>query len=135
MCDSECKPKGGCHCRGGVLRGFIQPLILFHLAKQPTHGYELMEALNQTDDLASSDPGNLYRILNNLEKEGLVISSWDTNSAGPARKVYELTEDGKANLTAWTVNLRETRKKLDAFLTDYEQYFIEERKQKNGTKT
>jgi len=133
MCDSDLKHSEGCHCRGGLLRGFIQPLILLQLAKQPVHGYELMEGLDKSGGLASSDPGNLYRILRNLEDEGLVISKWDTTGTGPARRVYELTEDGHTNLAAWVANLNETRKKLDAFLLDYKKYFNTERKEKNGT--
>jgi PadR family transcriptional regulator PadR len=133
MCESDCKQSRGCHCRGGMLRGFVQPHILFHLAKHPAHGYELMEALDKTGDLASSDPGNLYRILHNLEDQGLVVSNWDTSGAGPARKVYELTEDGRSNLANWVKSLRETREKLDSFLSDYEQYFIDERKSENET--
>jgi len=89
--------------------------------------------LDKSGGLASSDPGDLYRILRNLEDEGLVISKWDTTGTGPARRVYELTEDGHTNLAAWVANLNETRKKLDAFLLDYKKYFNTERKEKNGT--
>lgn len=113
----------GCGCRGGFLRGFIQPQLLLELAKQPSHGYELLETLGQAGDLASADPGNLYRILRGLEDEGLVRSKWDTNGAGPARRVYELTELGIEHLEKWVVKLHDTRTRLDDFLKDYETYF------------
>ena len=129
MCESDHKATEGCQCRGGVLRGVIQPRLLLQLAKQPAHGYELMDILNQTGDLGSSDPGNLYRILRGLEEDGLVNSNWDTSGAGPARRVYELTEDGFKSLDAWVVNLQETQQKLDGFLADYE-IFSNERSRK-----
>ena len=129
MCEPGHKPSEGCRCR--LLRGFIQPRLLLQLAKQPAHGYELMETLGQTGDLASSDPGNLYRVLRGLEEEGLVRSNWDTSGAGPARRVYELTEEGLEYLDAWVVNLRETRRKLDDFLADYANQFSNERNSKN----
>jgi len=127
MCNNAKGSAGGCHCRGGLLRGFIQPRLLLQLAKQPAHGYELMETLNQAGDLASSDPGNLYRELRGLEEEGLVRSNWDTSGAGPARRVYKLTEEGIEYLDAWVVNLRDTRRKLDDFLADYKKQFPIER--------
>ena len=127
MCEPGHKPSEGCRCRGGLLRGFIQPLILLQLAKQPAHGYELIEILGQPGDLASSDPGNLYRILRGLEEEGLVQSNWDTSGPGPARRVYEITKEGIEFLESWVVNLRETRRKLDDFLGDYEDHFSIER--------
>jgi poly-beta-hydroxybutyrate-responsive repressor len=130
MCESGHKTTEGCRCRGGVLRGVTQPRLLLQLAKQPAHGYELMEVLDKTGELGSSDPGNLYRILRGLEEDGLVCSNWDTSGAGPARRVYELTEDGFTSLDSWVANLRETRLKLDAFLADYENYFSKERKSK-----
>jgi len=131
MCEPGHKSHEGCRCRVGLLRGFIQPQLLLQLAKQPAHGYELMETLGQTGDLASADPGNLYRILRSLEDEGLVRSNWDTSGVGPARRVYELTEEGIEYLEAWVVNLRDTRRKLDDFLADYENQFSIERNNKN----
>jgi PadR family transcriptional regulator, regulatory protein PadR len=122
---------GRCHDRGGMLRGFVQPRLLLRVARHPTHGYELMEFLAAGEDVASSDPGNLYRILRTLEEEGLVRSIWDTSGAGPARRVYELTEDGLEYLDAWVINMRETRRKLDAFISEYENYRKTERKTKN----
>lgn len=133
MCEQGHKSLSGCHCRGGLLRGFIQPQILLKLAKQPTHGYELMEMLGQMGDLASADPGNLYRILRSLEDDGIVRSNWDTTGVGPARRVYELTKEGVEYLDTWVINLRGTRQKLDNFLADYENQFSNERKNKNAS--
>lgn len=123
MCETHPHASRSCHCRGGLLRSFIQPKLLLELAKNPAHGYELMEILNQTRDLASSDPGNLYRILRGLEEDGFVRSNWDTSESGPARRKYELTKEGTEYLDAWVENVRETRQKLDDFLTEYESHF------------
>jgi poly-beta-hydroxybutyrate-responsive repressor len=126
MCEQGRKSPGGCHCRRGLLRGFVQPQLLLKLAKQPAHGYELMEMLGQMGELASTDPGNLYRILRGLEDDGVVRSNWDTSGAGPARRVYELTENGLDYLKNWVVNLRDTRNRVDDFIKDYEIYFNRE---------
>jgi len=101
----------------------VQPWLLLQLAKKPAHGYELMEALTQREDERSPDPGNLYRTLRMLEEEGLVRSSWETGGAGPARRVYELTEEGVEYLHTWAVTIRGNRARLDRFLAEYEQRF------------
>ena len=40
------------------------------------------------------DRGSVYRTLRQLEKDGLVISGWDTSKDGPARRLYSLTDAG-----------------------------------------
>ena len=120
MCQSHQQSPKNCHCRGGLLRGFVQPRLLLQLASQPAHGYELMEKLNRTGSMASSDPGNLYRMLRSLEENGLVRSNWHTGGPGPARRQYELTEKGAEHLDVWAENLRVARQMLDDFLDEYE---------------
>ena len=99
------------------------------IAKQPAHGYDLMEVLGADIDF-SPDPGNLYRALRSFEEEGLVKSSWNTEGAGPARRVYEITDQGLEYLHAWAINIRKTRQQLDQFLVDYEKHFVKNIKEK-----
>lgn len=127
-CHSDCGSEGGCRCRGGLLRGFIQPRLLFLLAQHPAHGYELMEALNKSENMASADAGNLYRMLNNMESHGFVRSQWDVGESGPARKVYELTETGRADLAVWVAGLREAQGRLADFIAEYEKFTSHEGK-------
>jgi PadR family transcriptional regulator PadR len=103
--------------------GFVQPWLLLLLARKPAHGYELMEQLGRDEDTPAADPGLLYRTLRQFEEEGLVRSTWDTSSAGAARRVYELTDQGQEYLHAWAVNIRRTRERLDRFLAEYESHF------------
>ncbi len=126
MCDGSHEAAEGCRCRGGRMRGFVQPRLLLQLAQKPAHGYELLEALGASDAPAP-DPGTLYRTLRALEEDGLVRSAWETGDSGPARRVYELTEQGVEFLHAWAANIRATRAQLDRFLTAYEKHFREKR--------
>jgi len=127
MCKGHHGEQGesGVHCcpgRGRV-RGFMQPWLLLLLAQKPAHGYELMEQLTRDDETPGADPGLLYRTLRQFEREGLVRSSWDTEGHGPARRVYEITEEGLEYLHAWAVNIHRTRERLDRFLAEYQAYF------------
>ena len=125
MCDeSHAGRSGGEHCcrHGGQIRRFLQPRILLLLAQKPAHGYELMERLEEADG-PTADPGLLYRTLRQFEDEGLVQSAWDTEGRGPARRVYEITDEGQEHLHAWAINIRRTRERLERFLADYEQHY------------
>lgn len=121
-----CEPgqsEGGCRCHTGRRRSLIQPRLLLQLARKPAHGYELMEALDEGVDGQAPDPGALYRTLRALEEDGLVRSTWNTAGAGPARRVYELTDQGVEFLHAWAASIRGARTQLDRFLASYEEQF------------
>jgi poly-beta-hydroxybutyrate-responsive repressor len=114
--------KQGCGCRCGCeVRGFIQPRLLLLLAKQASHGYELMEALRVIPGAENlSDPGMLYRTLRQLEEAEVVRSAWDTGGHGPARRIYTLTKIGREHLDTWVAEIRKTRTHLSEFLAEYE---------------
>lgn len=111
---------GDCRCRGGDIRGFLQPRILMALSRSAACGFELLEILSHDAPGQEPDTGNLYRTLRWMEQEGSVRSSWDTSGAGPARRVYEITPEGLDLLAGWAVVLQRTRAWLDDFLEDYE---------------
>jgi len=121
MCDQH-SGEGECHCKVERVPNFAQPRLLLELAKKPSHGYELIEHLGHADNL-SPDPGNFYRMLRSLEEEGLVCSTWDTQNSGPARRVYELTDQGREFLHTWAVIIHQTRQSLDRFMSEYESLF------------
>jgi len=114
---------GRCCSPGSRVRGFIQPRLLLLLLQKPSHGYELMERLSQGEEMPGADPGLLYRTLRQMEDDGLVRSTWDTEGKGPARRQYEVTPEGVEYLHTWAVNIRHTRERLDRFLAEYETQF------------
>jgi len=130
MCDEHHGGHGlderGCRC-GARMRGFVQPWLLLLLKQKPSHGYELMERLGADEQAPDVDPGLLYRTLRQLEEDGLVRSTWDTEGAGPARRLYELTPEGVEHLHAWAIEVRRNRQQLDRFLAEYQRLFQERR--------
>ena len=84
-----------------------------------------MEVISQDDELGT-DPGSLYRLLRSMEENGLVKSNWDTRGGGPARRIYQITDQGVDHLHAWMVSIRKTRQWLDDFLAEYETHFSKE---------
>jgi PadR family transcriptional regulator PadR len=86
------------------------------------HGYELIERLPEVaGSEAKVDVGNLYRLLRGLEEEGVVTSEWSADLPGPAKRTYELTDEGRAVLDRWAESLREAQGVLSSFLARYEQ--------------
>jgi len=100
---------------------FIEPCLLLLLHCAEGHGYELVEGLKEFGfDQNPVDSSTVYRILRVLEERGFVTSHWDTDSSGPARRVYRLTEQGDRYLAWWVEDLRETDRVLHHFLETYD---------------
>ena len=122
MCENDQSGSGECQCKVERVPNFALPRLLLELAKKTSHGYELIERLSQEGG-ATPDPGNFYRMLRSLEEDGLVCSIWDTQNSGPARRVYELTDQGMEFLHAWAATIHQTHQSLSRFLSDYETLF------------
>jgi len=89
------------HWAGGrVPKGNVRGLLLAALLDGPAHGYELMRRLEgRASGRWRPSPGSVYPLLQLLEDEGLVRGrASDGRSEG--RKVYELTERGRAQADA-----------------------------------
>ncbi len=110
-------PDGGWDVRARVER-FGEPALLLLLSEGPTHGYELLDRLPELVAEERVDVGNVYRALRALEEEGLVVSEWQADLPGPAKRTYTLTEDGETALAAWRHALETLRDGLTAFLDD-----------------
>ena len=81
---------------GRIPKGNVRGLLLAALLDGPAHGYELMRRLEgQAGGQWRPSPGSVYPLLQLLEDEGLVHGH---DSGG--RKVYELTERGRAQADA-----------------------------------
>jgi PadR family transcriptional regulator, regulatory protein PadR len=99
---------------------FGEPALLLLLREAPAHGYELLDRLPELLPDERIDMGNLYRVLRSLEEEGVVRSEWDADAPGPAKRIYELTDDGRALLDAWAEALGGAAENVGAFLARYE---------------
>lgn len=79
-------------------RGELKGLILHLLSQGAAHGYELIKAIgDQVGDGYQPSPGVIYPTLNALETAHLICAEGDDNTQD-GRKVYVLTDAGKAHL-------------------------------------
>jgi DNA-binding PadR family transcriptional regulator len=76
--------------------------FLVLLAAGPAHGYELKLALEQRfgDLVPPINAGQVYTTLARLERDGLVEST-DVEGDGRGKRVYALTDAGRADIAAW----------------------------------
>ncbi len=102
-------------------KNFLRPCLLLLLREQPAHGYDLLERLAELTGDERVDVGNLYRVLRALEEEGIVRSEWNADLPGPAKRTYELTDDGARLLDRWADALRQTQERITSFLERYEE--------------
>ena len=84
-------------------RGSIVLAIVSILRTEKHYGYSLLKALERY--AFPVDGSTLYPLLRRLEKQGVLISEWNTDDNRP-RKYYSLTRDGEALykklLTEWS---------------------------------
>ena len=99
---------------------FVEPSLLLLLRERPLHGYELLERIPELGIEGRVDIGNLYRLLRALEEEGLVRSEWSAELPGPAKRTYELTDEGRRLLDRWADALRRAQVTIAGFLDRYE---------------
>jgi PadR family transcriptional regulator PadR len=80
-----------------MLKGVLEMCILAIIGQEETYGYELMMKLTAEGfDFVSE--GSIYPLLLRLQKEGLIKGVMRDSPAGPQRKYYHLTEQGKRAL-------------------------------------
>ncbi len=97
-----------CPCSGKSMRTMAAPWILLTLHRQDgLHGYELTKIVkNHMEKLGIGlNATGLYRHLNQLEQRGMLVSEWDTQNRGPAKRNYHLTQDGRRCLWRWIQTL------------------------------
>jgi DNA-binding PadR family transcriptional regulator len=76
-------------------RGDVRRAILALLAEEPMNGYGIITAIAERSDGSwQPGPGSVYPALRSLDEEGLITP--DQSDDDPRRKVFALTDDGRA---------------------------------------
>ncbi len=74
----------------------IQKGILRIFRGGELYGYDIHKKLGFMD--VDIDLSRLYRILNDMKKEGLLESRWEKSQSGPRKRMYRVTEGGRGKL-------------------------------------
>ena len=72
--------------------------VLITLVEAPNHGYGIVKAIEERSrGEIKPAPGNLYPVLNRLQKAGLISATSDPSektAKGPPRRNYQITDQG-----------------------------------------
>jgi PadR family transcriptional regulator PadR len=96
-------------------RGTLQYCVLSLLADEERYGFDLVRGLAEMDGMVTSE-GTIYPLLSRLRRDGLVESTWQESPAGPPRRYYRLTGQGRAALEAFKLEWRRFRDAVDHFV-------------------
>ncbi len=103
--------------REGPQKRFIEPRLLYLIRESPSYGYQLIEDMGDLPFPGPApDSAAVYRMLRELEKDGLVRSQWKHGDAGPAKRIYEITPPGEERLAVWVEAIRERADLLGRFI-------------------
>ena len=91
-------------------------LAVLGQAGEPMYGYQIAKRLEHGGGLLSGKQSALYPVLRNLDAAGLLASEVEPSVAGPPRRYYRITDQGRATLRTWTDSWTETRDFVDHVL-------------------
>ncbi|SHH17946.1 PadR family transcriptional regulator [Thermosipho atlanticus] len=106
--------------RKGFVHGdFLSAALLLLIKKKPSHGYELVQRLLETNFYDfEHDPAVVYNLLRKMEISGLIMYELEAGG-GPFRKVYKITPEGERYLEIISKEIEALYKQLKAFLVEY----------------
>lgn len=92
-------------------------LALLERAAAPMYGYQISRWL---EEAAGGAPlvkqGTLYPLLRTMESNGLLQSEVEPSVAGPPRRYYTITDQGRETLPLWRGAWEQTRDFVDSIL-------------------
>lgn len=100
-------------------RDILAPFVLLAVSMQRGHGYVIEDYL-RTLGLYGITMSTLYRTLRQMERDGFLESAWVPGPTGPARRVYTLTDSGRAWLDVSAAMLNAYRDTIDRFFGLYD---------------
>ncbi|MHB1654541.1 MAG: PadR family transcriptional regulator [Desulfitobacteriaceae bacterium] len=93
--------------------------LLLFLTDAPSYGALLLTRLQTELPDCLSDSAIVYRSLQEMEKNGLVETNWETRETGQPRKWYTITPKGMLALKEYAQDIRQRHANFEFFLTHY----------------
>jgi PadR family transcriptional regulator PadR len=100
-----------------LAKGDIPTLILAVLSDGACHGYAIArEVERRSGDVFRLREGSLYPALRALENAGFIVGEWQQAVGGPARRVYNITENGRGELAQRTRDWKQYAKAINSLI-------------------
>jgi len=79
-----------------IRKGLLELVVLKTISASKVYAADILEKLKETE--FETQEGTLYPLLSQLRRDGSVEYEWVESAAGPPRKYYRLTDQGKGQL-------------------------------------
>ena len=79
-----------------IRKGLLEFVILKIVAGDKVYVADMLQRLSVTE--FATQEGTLYPLLSKMRRDGLVDYEWQESGAGPPRKYYRLTDEGREEL-------------------------------------
>jgi PadR family transcriptional regulator PadR len=100
-----------------LLKKDLHTLILSVVLDGPVHGYGISRKIEtRSNNMLKMREGSLYPALRTLEQEGLISGTWEVQESGPARRVYQITAEGRAEYSRRTEEWKEYVTMVDSLI-------------------
>ena len=93
---------------------WLVSFLLLLVKKVSRCGHELTHGIADLG-FGATRPEKMYRVLRQMEREGMVDSECDGTDPGLARRKYSITESGEAYLELWDGSLERFREEVHLF--------------------
>lgn len=98
-------------------RGVLEHCVLAVVRDEESYAFEIVRELGSAGDLVTSE-GTIYPLLSRLRRDRLVTTTWRESDAGPPRRYYRITDDGRRALDAFARDWSRFRDAVDSLIGD-----------------
>ena len=95
-------------------RGVVEHCVLAVIQSDDAYAFDIVRTLGERGLVTSE--GTIYPLLARLRRDGLVTTDWRESSAGPPRRYYRITDDGRRVLTSFTSDWTAFRDIVDGLI-------------------
>lgn len=100
-----------------VLRGHTDTIILAHLMRQDSYGYQInKEIMKATDNGYELKEATLYTAFRRLEQVGYITTYWGDENTGARRRYYAITDDGRKAYERYKAEWSEAKHIIDRLI-------------------
>jgi PadR family transcriptional regulator len=95
-------------------RGVVEHCVLALVRDEEAYAFDIVRVLGARGLVTSE--GTIYPLLARLRRDGLVTTAWRESAAGPPRRYYRITDDGRRALDAFVADWTALRDAVDGLL-------------------
>jgi PadR family transcriptional regulator len=97
-----------------LTRGVVEHCVLALVSDGEAYAFDIVRTLGARGLVTSE--GTIYPLLARLRRDGLVTTDWRESDAGPPRRYYRITKEGRRALDAFIADWAAVREAIDGLL-------------------